>query len=171
MKVLVADDDAVMRYLICHFLKGWGYEVVEVSNGADALAKLQGPDAPKLAILDWMMPELDGLEVCRELRLTNEIYTYVLLLTARQSNDDLARGLDAGADDYLAKPVDSLQLKARVTAGRRIVELQDRLIARFEAKGLEAAHNSSSVLWAEPRAVAICGADSRGTGAITPLSR
>lgn len=124
MKVLVADDDAVMRFLICQFVGDWGYETVEVTNGADALEKLRGPDAPKLAILDWMMPELDGIEVCRRLRRTDNTYTYILLLTARQSNDDLLHGLDAGADDYLAKPVDISQLKARLAAGRRVVELQ-----------------------------------------------
>jgi two-component system, cell cycle response regulator len=142
MKVLVADDDACMRYLICQVVRDWGYEPVEAENGAQALEHLQGPDSPKLAVLDWMMPELDGIEVCRQIRSANQSYIYMLLLTARQSNDDLLHGLDAGADDYLAKPVDIPQLKARLAAGRRIIELQQKLIEAYEAKRIEAAHDS-----------------------------
>lgn len=147
MKVLVADDDAVMRCLICHFLQEWGYETIEVTNGAEALEELQSPDAPKLAILDWMMPQMDGIEVCRRLRRGDEPYVYILLLTARQSNDDLLLGLDAGADDYLAKPVDMPQLKARLASGKRIIELQEKLIGAYEAKRFEAAHDSLTGLW------------------------
>lgn len=142
MKVLVADDDAVMRCLICHFLKDWGYETVEVTNGAEALATLQGPDAPQLAILDWMMPELDGIEVCRQLRLRSQTYTYLLLLTARQNNDDLTFGLDAGANDYLVKPVDVSQLKTRIATGRRIIESQEKPIEAHRAKRFDASITS-----------------------------
>src|SRR5947209_1188484 len=102
-------------------LQKWGYEVVSVSNGLQAWEMLQVPDAPRLAILDWMMPELDGVEVCRRVREQNqEPYIYILLLTAKDTAEEPVEGMEAGADDYLKKPVNTHELRVRLRAGQRI---------------------------------------------------
>src|SRR5512146_295848 len=121
MKVLVADDDAVSRLMICSLLQKNGYQTTEASDGLEALECLQRPEAPSLAVLDWMMPSLDGVEVCRRLRsqMTSH-YTYILLVTARAQKSDLLTGLEAGADDYLIKPFDFSELQVRLQVGRRI---------------------------------------------------
>jgi diguanylate cyclase (GGDEF)-like protein len=133
--------------MLGHFLTGWGYEVVEARDGNQAWDLLQEDDAPKLAILDWMMPGMDGVEVCRRLRSAERPYTYVLLLTARQEKQDILFGLDSGADDYLTKPVDIAQLRARLGVGKRIVDLQERLLEAYEAKRFEATHDALTGLW------------------------
>jgi DNA-binding response OmpR family regulator len=131
MRILVAEDDATARMAIETLLTSWGYRAMSVVNGADAWEVLQGPDPPRLAILDWLMPGLDGLEVCRRVRqaLRSES-VYVILLTARSGREDIVAGLESGADDYIIKPADPDELRARVQTGRRIVELQARLAAR-----------------------------------------
>lgn len=129
MKVLIAEDDVTSRLLLQKVLARWDYEVLATKDGAEAWEALQAPDAPRLVILDWMMPELDGLEVCRRLRqLQTERPPYVILLTARGETEDVVRGLDAGADDYLGKPYDPEELRARVQVGRRFIELNERLV-------------------------------------------
>lgn len=129
VKVLIAEDDVTSRLLLQKVLSRWDYEVLATRNGAEAWEALQAPDAPRLVILDWMMPELDGLEVCRRLRqVETERPPYVILLTARGETEDVVRGLDAGADDYLGKPYDPEELRARVEVGRRFIELNERLI-------------------------------------------
>jgi sigma-B regulation protein RsbU (phosphoserine phosphatase) len=131
MRILIAEDDAISRRLLEGTLAKWGYEVVAVDNGREALAVLQQPDAPRLAILDWMMPELDGVQVCKELRsLPRERIQYVILLTAKGLKEDIVTGLEAGADDYLVKPFDREELRARVNAGVRIVLLESQLADR-----------------------------------------
>ncbi len=131
MKALIAEDEAVSRHLLEVTLRKWGYDVVVASDGAEAWRLLQGDDAPELAILDWMMPGMDGPEVCRMVReLPQTLPTYIILLTARQSKDDIVQGLEAGADDYIAKPFDREELRARVQGGVRVVELQRSLAAR-----------------------------------------
>jgi diguanylate cyclase (GGDEF)-like protein len=147
MQILIAEDEAVSRRMLAHFLANWGYEVVEARDGEEAWEKLQQENAPKLAILDWMMPGIDGIEVCRRLRAAERPYTYVLLLTARQERQDVLFGLDSGADDYLTKPVDVAQLRARLGVGKRIIDLQQRLIEAYEAKRFEATHDSLTGLW------------------------
>ena len=143
MKVLVADDDPVSRALLEARLKVWRYEVVLTHDGLEAWHALQQPDAPRLAILDWMMPGMDGLEVCRQLRArAGEPYTYVLLLTSKDAKEDLIEGLHAGADEYLTKPFNAPELDARLRAGRRIVELQSELIAAREALREQATYDS-----------------------------
>jgi len=113
-------------------LANWGHEVVVTSDGNEAWARLGEADAPKLAILDWMMPGLDGVEVCTKLReVKTQVPTYVILLTARGSKDDIVMGLRAGADDYVVKPFDKNELNARVEVGRRVVELQTALTDRI----------------------------------------
>ena len=126
MKILIAEDDPVSRRLLEITLKKWGYEVIVCEEGGLALAKLLGADAPKIAILDWMMPELSGPEIAKKLREAGKA-THILLLTAKGEKQDIADGLMAGADDYVTKPFDSRELKARVHVAVRLVELQQAL--------------------------------------------
>lgn len=130
--VLVAEDDAVSRRVIEATLTDWGYRVVACANGRDALAELEIPEPPQLVILDWMMPELDGIEVCRRIRLREPGRTpaYVLMLTANGARDEVVVGLESGADDYVVKPFDPAELRARLRVGERIVRLQQALAGR-----------------------------------------
>jgi DNA-binding response OmpR family regulator len=131
MRVLIAEDDLLPRRMLRGALAGWGYEVVEATDGTQAWQVLQGPDAPRLAVLDWMMPGLDGPEVCRRLRERPTAEpTYVLLLTARGAKADVVAGLRAGANDYLTKPFDREELEARLRVGQTVVQLQASLAAR-----------------------------------------
>lgn len=126
--VLVADDDSITRRAIASSLSRSGYTIVTAPDGERALELLTEPDAPRLAILDWMMPGLDGIEVCRRLR-REELgpYTYIVMLTSRERRTDLIAGLEAGADDYLKKPFDPAELRCRVRSGERILRLQQNL--------------------------------------------
>jgi putative two-component system response regulator len=125
MQVLIADDSPFYRTALRVTLTAWGYDVVEVADGAAAWDILQGEQAPKLAILDWMMPGIDGLEVCRRLReIPRHEPTYVIILTSRNGKENIVTALDAGADDYISKPFDRDELQARLRVGRRIVGLQ-----------------------------------------------
>jgi predicted signal transduction protein with EAL and GGDEF domain len=129
MKILIADDSAISRCLVQKTLERGGYEVLAVENGRSAAECLSSTDGPRLALLDWVMPELDGLSVCRQIRsLSNHPYIYMILLTSNESKEDMVRGFEAGADDYLTKPCDPEELKARLRAGQRILRLQDKLI-------------------------------------------
>ena len=131
MRILIAEDDRVSRHLLEATLKHWGYDVVVACDGLEALATIQGPDAPALAILDWMMPGMDGVAVTRAARQTpTTIPTYIILLTAKTEKQDIVAALKAGADDYLTKPFDREELGARVWAGLRIVDLQRNLTDR-----------------------------------------
>ncbi len=128
MRILIAEDDFTSRTVLAAVLKKHGHEVEETANGADAWDAMQKPDAPKLVILDWMMPELDGVEVCRRIRaMETDQPAYLVMLTAKGEKTDLIAGLDSGADDYLVKPFDPGELRARVEVGRRIIELQTNL--------------------------------------------
>lgn len=142
MKVLVAEDDATSRRILRTMLTKWGYEVVEASDGVEALQVLQEEDAPRLAILDWMMPGMDGVQVCREIRRRGqEPYIYILLLTARNRKEDLIEGMDAGLDDYITKPFDMQELRVRLRAGRRILDLQSQLLSMRQAFQQQATHD------------------------------
>lgn len=133
MKVLIAEDDPTSRQMLAGILGKWGYETIIATDGLNALAILRKPDAPRLAILDWMMPGMEGIEVCRCLRSHAAASpSYLILLTARDSKDDIIRGLEAGANDYLSKPFNPQELHARIDIGRRMVSLQDQLVARVE---------------------------------------
>ncbi|HSY37129.1 MAG TPA: diguanylate cyclase [Acidobacteriaceae bacterium] len=148
MKILLADDDPLSRHIMERMLRSKGYDVVTAENGRQALLELSRKDGPRLALLDWMMPELDGLGVCREIRAArNSSYTYILLLTARESPDDIVAGLKAGADDYLTKPCHLAELKARLHAGRRILMLEDELVESREAMRYEATHDALTSIW------------------------
>jgi len=123
-------------------LTRWGYEVVNVRDGEEAWDVLQTDGAPRLAILDWMMPGLDGVEVCRRVRAARrEPYVYILLLTARTESEDLVEGMDAGADDYLTKPFKAHELRVRLRAGTRILDLQEELLKAREALREQATHD------------------------------
>ena len=136
MKILIAEDDSVSRRLLEVTLNKWGYEVITCADGARAWEVLQQPDAPQLAILDWMMPHMDGLQVCKNVRdpekRPSEPYVYIILLTAKSQKVDMVTGLEAGADDYLTKPFDAQELRMRLRAGRRILELLDELVRARE---------------------------------------
>jgi DNA-binding response OmpR family regulator len=123
MKVLVAEDDQNIRSLLKVVLVGWGYDVIIASDGNEAWLALQLDDAPQLAILDWMMPGMDGAEVCRKVKQeakAKESYTYIILLTAYEWDD-----METGADDYLFKPFKNNELRARLHAGERTIEIQN----------------------------------------------
>lgn len=135
-RILVAEDDPISRTLISTRLEKWGHAVIATSDGAEAMAILRRPDAPSLAILDWSMPEMDGVEVCRRVREANRM-AYLIMLTTRGSRQDMIEGLRAGADDYLVKPFDAEELHARIFVGLRVMASQERLAARV--KELEAA--------------------------------
>ncbi len=143
MKVLVADDDVISQRLLESSLRRWGYEVVLARDGFEAFAALLHPEAPKLAVLDWQMPGMDGAEICRQIRQREaEAYTFIILLTGRHTQDDVIAGLDAGADDYVIKPFNPEELKVRLRTGKRILYLQDQLIAAREALREQAMHDS-----------------------------
>lgn len=130
-KILIADDDAGMRFLLENLLVRWGYTVVSVSNGRAAEAALDEDEDIALLVLDWVMPEVDGVELCRRVRSSSRTRPqYVILLTGRNSRQDLITGLDAGADDYLVKPFNPDELSARLRVGLRVVELQRELARR-----------------------------------------
>ena len=148
MRVLVADDDPVSRRLLEVALTQAGYPVVIVSNGTAALEMLERFDGPRLAVLDWMMPELDGVEVCRAVRKkVDERYIYTILLTAKGHQAEIVEGLEAGADDYITKPYDLPELKARLRAGKRILELQEQLVVARESLRVQAMHDSLTKLY------------------------
>jgi two-component system cell cycle response regulator len=129
-RILIAEDDPVSRRMLESLLLKWAYDVTVVANGIEAFRLLDTADAPRLAILDWMMPGMEGVEICRRIReRKNRPYIYVLLLTARSQRQDLLQGLDLGADDYLTKPFDAQELRARLRVGGRILTLQDDLLA------------------------------------------
>jgi diguanylate cyclase (GGDEF)-like protein len=142
MKVLIADDDDVLRHILEATLMKWGYEAIIARNGLEAWRILQEDDAPKLAILDWIMPGMDGPALCREIRkLEDRPYIYVLLLTSKHRKEDVIAGLEAGADDYISKPFDPHELKVRLRAGRRILDLQAELLAARESLHYQATHD------------------------------
>lgn len=131
MRILIADDELVSRTVLERTVKGWGHEVVSAADGEAAWAALQRDDAPKLAILDWLMPGLEGPEVCRRARaLARPVPTYTILLTAKTDRQDVVTGLESGADDYVVKPFDRGELQCRIRVGERVVGLQQRLSDR-----------------------------------------
>jgi two-component system cell cycle response regulator len=148
VKILVADDDPVSRRLMERILQQSGYEVITAANGRQAAHELAKEGGPRLALIDWMMPELDGPGVCREVRdRHNDLYVYILLLTSKESCEDVVRGLEAGADDYLTKPCHPAELKARLHTGRRILQLEDKLVEAREEMRFKATHDALTSLW------------------------
>jgi CheY-like chemotaxis protein len=137
MKILIADDDAVVRTLVSKLVGKWGHEAVCAADGEEAWALLRLPDAPQLIILDWVMPGEDGIGVCERVRReTADRSVYIILLSARTDRGDLVQALHAGADDYITKPFDSEELRARIHVGCRILDLQSQLREKERASGV-----------------------------------
>lgn len=134
MRVLIADDDPHSLRLLRLLLMKEGYEVVCANNGQEALQILNSANSPRLLVLDWMMPDIDGLTICRQMRASEseEDYRYIVLLTARGETEDLVTGMDAGADDYIIKPFHESELKVRLRAGKRILDLHKQLLERTQ---------------------------------------
>jgi sigma-B regulation protein RsbU (phosphoserine phosphatase) len=131
MKILIAEDNMTTRRILETILVKWNYDVISACDGNEAWKKLHEKDPPKLVILDWMMPGINGVEICRRLRQEDPGKPmYIILLTARDEKNDIVEGLGAGADDYIAKPFDKEELRARIDVGRRVVELQAALLEK-----------------------------------------
>lgn len=147
--ILLAEDSPVYRRLIEKQLRDWGLSYVLVEDGKKAWKLLSGKNAPRLAILDWVLPEIDGVEICRRLRMgaTEGSYTYTILLTAKSERKEMLEAMEAGADDFLAKPFDPSELKARLLVGKRIVDLQQKLVATNRALQFAACHDFLTGLW------------------------
>jgi phosphoserine phosphatase RsbU/P len=133
LRILIAEDDLISRRLLEATVQRWGYWVITSQDGEEAWHHLENQDGPLLAILDWMMPRCDGLEVCRRARSRKKAWPlYIILLTARGRREDLVAGLQAGADDYLTKPFDQEELRARLQVGVRLINLQQNLSERVQ---------------------------------------
>jgi two-component system, cell cycle response regulator len=148
LKILIADDDGVSRRLLEKTLEREGYDVVAVDNGRLALEQLSLPGGPRLALLDWVMPEMDGTAVCVGVRRLHERpYVHIVLLTSKGSKQDVVAGLKSGADDYLTKPWDPAELTARLQVGQRILQLEDRLVEARETMRFKATHDPLTSLF------------------------
>ena len=140
-RVLVAEDEAVTRLLLTSTLTRFGYDVVAVEDGQRAWEVLSAPHPPALALLDWQMPGLDGPEICERVRARQaSSYTYLLLVTARSSKSDVVAGLSAGADDFISKPVDPEEMRARLRVGERVLKLEKSLAEQISRLQEEKAH-------------------------------
>lgn len=146
MRILIAEDEPISRLALEATVPQWGFIPVTVANGEDALARLTAPgDAPPMAILDWMMPGMDGVDVCRAVRSSMlPVAPYIVILTTRTEQSDIIAGLQAGADDYVRKPFDRIELQARLQVGMRVIQLQQQLLERV--RELEEGHERERAL-------------------------
>jgi two-component system cell cycle response regulator len=144
MRVLLVDDSAVYRKLIGDQLKSWGFDVTIAETGEAAWHVLKQPDSPKLVLLDWVLPDQDGTELCQRIRKADPTgsYVYVILLTSKEGRENMLNAMEAGVDDYLVKPFDESELKARLLVGKRILNLQDELVAARESMRHAATYDS-----------------------------
>ena len=144
MQALVVDDSAVYRKLIGDHLRSWGFGVTLAESGSEAWQILEQPNAPKLVLLDWVLPDLDGIELCQRIRQagSSSPYIYIILLTSKEGRQNMLQAMQAGADDYLVKPFDELELKARLLVGKRILDLQEELVSARESMRHAATHDS-----------------------------
>src|SRR5689334_8615984 len=148
MRILIADDDPVSCQLLGGLLHKWGYEVIAAHNGTEAWELLQADQAPRIALLDWMMPGLDGPEICRRVRArSSQPYVYIMLLTANDKVGNLVEGLESGADDYLTKPFHPQELRARLRVGLRMLDLESGLVEAREKLRFKASHDSLTSIW------------------------
>ncbi|KPA16820.1 response regulator receiver modulated diguanylate cyclase [Candidatus Magnetomorum sp. HK-1] len=148
MKILVADDSEMTRMILQGRLKQWGYEPVNACDGQEAWDILRKKGRPRVALIDWMMPKMNGIQVCENIRkYIKEPYIYTILLTAKKGKEDLVQAMNAGADDFISKPFDPHILKVRLRAGMRITNLQDELIAAREELRIQATHDSLTQLF------------------------
>ncbi|MFY9905014.1 MAG: diguanylate cyclase [Terriglobales bacterium] len=159
MQALVVDDSAVYRKLIGDQLRSWGFGVTLAESGSAAWQILEQPDSPKLALLDWVLPDLDGVELCRRIRSARSSgpYVYVILLTSKEGHQNMLEAMKAGADDYLVKPFDEMELKARLLVGKRILDLQEELVSARESMRHAATHDSLTGLMNRGEIVAMLG--------------
>jgi diguanylate cyclase (GGDEF)-like protein len=147
MRLLIVEDDPVSLHLLDTLLRGWGYETVLAHGGKEAWEILRAPDAPALVLLDWMMSDMDGIEICRNVRsLQQELRPYIILLTAKEAKKDLVIGINAGADDYMTKPFEPDELRVRVHAGERIVEMEMDMLTARETLSYLATHDDMTGL-------------------------
>jgi two-component system cell cycle response regulator len=157
-EVLVAEDDPLFRHVLESWLRNWHYTVTVVEDGLKAWEALQAGTAPTLLVLDWMMPGIDGIELCRRIRARKQvIYPYVLLLTSKDDKQDLVHALEVGADDYLTKPFDVNELRARLRVGTRTLALQAELIAAREELRFQAMHDRLTGLWSRDAVLEFLG--------------
>lgn len=148
MRILIAEDDRITRKLLGAHLNRWGHELVVCEDGTQAWAELNREDAPKLVVLDWMMPGIDGPTLCKKIReMETKPYTYIILLTSKNSQHDIIEGLEAGSDDYITKPFDPQELRVRIRAATRIIQLQEDLFEALKASEFQATHDSLTGLW------------------------
>ena len=142
MKILVAEDDRVTRRLLESYISKWGHETIVCSTGGQAWQILSSENRPRVAVIDWIMPEMTGIEVCQRLREEGrQPYVYIILLTSKGGKEDVIEGLDAGADDYIVKPFNPNELRVRVRAGTRIIQLQEDLQTALETSEFRACHD------------------------------
>ena len=144
MQILVVEDSPVYRQLLTSHFGEWGFPCTIAKDGSEAWALLQRPDCPKLVVLDWVLPDIDGVELCRRIRQegAGNSYSYIILLTGKDGKKDMLQAMQAGADDYLVKPFDQLELKARLLVGKRIISLQEELVSARESMRYAATHDS-----------------------------
>ncbi len=170
MRILIADDSNVSRHLLESIVRKWGYEVVTTADGSQAWEELQKPDAPRLAVLDWMMPGMTGPEVCRLVREKgSDPYTYILLLTSRTQKEDVIEGMNSGADDYVVKPFDQQELNVRLRAGRRIIDLQDQLLRAQAALRYQATHDALTGVYNRGRITELIEASVAGVETVSVI--
>jgi len=170
MKLLVADDSGLYRTVLKRLIEGWGYDVVLAANGYEARHILDSEDAPRLAVLDCFMPGLGGLELCEIIRAREQGYVYTILLSVADQRTDLLKGFELGADDYLRKPFDDLELKARLRVGERIVRSHEELVEAREALRFAASHDPLLRLWNRTSIIELLGTElSRAKRLKTPL--
>jgi len=137
MKILIADDDLTSRAILQALLNQWGHDVVSTEDGDEAWIALQQTETPQLAVLDWVMPGMDGATLCRKLRSQERVHPlYIILLTSKDERQHIIEGLEAGADDYITKPYNNEELKARINVGIRILDLQTRLLEKEKLQGV-----------------------------------
>ena len=147
MKILIADDDRVSSRLLEAVLVKLGHQVVVAAGGTGALSALLEPDAPRLAILDWQMPDVDGLDICRTVRAQAPTYVYIILLTSMNRQEDRTLAYEAGVDDFVNKPLDVLDLRSRLRVGERVLDLQAKLLEIQEVLRHQATHDHLTGLW------------------------
>jgi len=159
MRILLAEDSAFYSRMISNYVTHWGLDLVSAKDGKEAWKILRNSDGPRLALLDWMLPEIEGVELCRRLRTGAERvgYVYTILITSKNQQHEMLEAMDAGADDFLSKPFDPAELKARIQVGKRIVELQQKLVSVNDALRVAASHDPLTQIWNRGEVLAFLG--------------